>query len=221
MDHEVRRPKRIGPLEGPEPPPTPPRPRQAERFQRAMNGRRAEPSLERSAFAVVRRGRSSVARRSEAPDGVRSFDDGPVAVERCEESADDTGPGAVERPAERAPPVIRGDPAHGPLEEIPDDALGPRADDLPSWVPDLVHAIVLLTARMDPDMQAWSVSIPIDARRLPETELHLSLSQHRLSLRFSTQSSLALRLLSTHRAALATELEQALTGDREISIEVT
>jgi hypothetical protein len=51
--------------------------------------------------------------------------------------------------------------------------------------------------------------------------LHLSLSRHRISLRFQTQSPQSVRLLSSHRASLAGLFQQALSQERDIDIEVT
>lgn len=93
-------------------------------------------------------------------------------------------------------------------------------EDADAWAQQLVHAIVTLCERTDPAIEAWSVTLPMEPRMLPHTELHLSLSRHRIALRFQTLSPESLRLLSLHRASLPSWLRQSLSGDRDIDIEI-
>ena len=67
----------------------------------------------------------------------------------------------------------------------------------------------------------WTVTVPMDPQVLPDTELRLHLSPHWLSLRFTTQSQRAARLISLHRPRLLSQLEHMANLPHGIDIEVT
>ncbi|MBP0633592.1 MULTISPECIES: type III secretion system protein SctP [unclassified Cupriavidus] len=69
----------------------------------------------------------------------------------------------------------------------------------------------------------WEVSIPLDARILPDTTLYLSLSRFWLSLRFDTPSIGTRQLLFDHSAVLERDLAALLNAwgtPREIELTV-
>jgi len=94
----------------------------------------------------------------------------------------------------------------------------PAADD---WTGSLAAMVASLCLQSDPAFESWSIVVPLDPRVLPETELRLSLSRHRLSLRFHTQSAHSLQLVCTHRSSLLRLIEQAMPSNRDIDIDVT
>ena len=89
------------------------------------------------------------------------------------------------------------------------------------WDSDLVHLIVTLCKRSDPNFEAWSIMVPVNQEVLPETELHLNLSSIQLLLRFHTQSPYSVRVISEHQETLHSMLKKALPFNREIEIEIT
>lgn len=102
-------------------------------------------------------------------------------------------------------------------------ACGPavHADGAPGWDTALAETIAMLCAEAGPDFLHWTVQVPLDPLRLPDTQLLLVHSPSRLQLRFSTQSAQALRLLSARGAHLVAMLDQALGALREIDIDIT
>ncbi|WP_429455130.1 type III secretion system protein SctP [Paraburkholderia sp. JPY465] len=60
------------------------------------------------------------------------------------------------------------------------------------------------------DAGSWEVRIPLDARILPDTTLHLSLSRFWLSLRFDARSIETRQLLCDHSAMLEREVAALL-----------
>jgi hypothetical protein len=200
----ARRPRRI--IEAPVPvQPTPAPPRAAERFQRAL--------------LMERRSRGAALPATVAPA---------AASARAPAAAPAAPPSPGTRPQATAhgmlPLALKRDPAeprvrHGDAGPRNDAALSDAGED--AWAYQLVHTIVTLCVRADPAMEAWSVTLPMDERTLPQTELRLSLSRHRIALRFHTLSPRSVALLSRHRGSLAALLQQALSQDRDIDIEVT
>ncbi|WP_416234792.1 type III secretion system protein SctP [Paucibacter sp. PLA-PC-4] len=70
------------------------------------------------------------------------------------------------------------------------------------------------------DSEGWSVSLRLDAELLPETTMHVGLSQQRLLLRFQTLDQDTRLLLSTHQDALRTRLFEAVPHLRDIAINI-
>ncbi|MCM5681489.1 type III secretion HpaP family protein [Schlegelella sp. S2-27] len=220
-DDEVRRPRRIipapPPLHGQPAAPAPPR--QVERFQRVLQqGRRFDVSLGRAAQAstaprgdtpVPADGRTAAQRGAGVAPGATAAPPGAIRPPRIVEAA---------APAEMDSGMPAGAPPASPASAERPPTFGGETGD---WDVELVRVIVTLCVSTDPAIEAWSVVVPLDERVLPQTELHLTLSRHALSLRFQTQATQSMRLLSRHRPSLAAMLHQALPGDREIDIDLT
>ncbi|HEX6703332.1 MAG TPA: type III secretion HpaP family protein [Albitalea sp.] len=211
---DIRRPRRI--IEGPAPaaPAGQPSARHAERFQRAL--------------LQDRRGASTTGRNAPGGrDAARGDAVGSASARApatgAAEPRGETSQACVSEPAQ---PVAAVEPAWTWVPP-PDPPTEPAAGEeraiephIDPWTSDLVHVIATLCARTDPAIEAWTVTLPMDPRLLPQTELQLSLSRHRISLRFQTQSGPSLELLSRHRSLLAAMLQQALSQSREIDIEL-
>lgn len=90
-----------------------------------------------------------------------------------------------------------------------------------AWPEEMAKMIGTLCARADPAFVTWTVTVPMDPQVLPDTELRLHLSPHWLSLRFTTQSQRAARLISLHRPRLLSQLEHMANLPHGIDIEVT
>lgn len=90
-----------------------------------------------------------------------------------------------------------------------------------AWPEEMAKMIATLCARADPAFVTWTVTVPMDPQVLPDTELRLHLSPHWLSLRFTTQSQRAIRLISLHRPRLLSQLEHMANLPHGIDIEVT
>jgi len=209
-DPQVRRPRRIIPTEAP-PAPSASQLRLAERFQRALQqGRRhdAAPAVRRPRAAAA--AASTAAASAEAAEQPAAEQRGPAPQALAAQAAAGLSPAWQ---LEFMPPAeAEGDGGWDKAAPV----LGREG-----WDEDLVHAIVTLCLRTDPSFEAWAVVVPMDPRVLPQTELHLSFSRHRMSLRFHTQSTQSVRLLSRHRPSLAAMLQQALPETREIDIDIT
>lgn len=184
----------------------PPPPRMVERFQRALLAERRLPGL-----------RPTVGAAPPLPVAV------PVAVagraEGGAHAATSSTPAVTVQAPGLALPWVSPE-SHGPADGT-GQPIEVELSDADEWAQQLVHAIVTLCERTDPAIEAWSVTLPMEPKMFPSTELHLSLSRHRISLRFQTQSPEALRILSLHRASLPAWLRQSLSRDRDIDIEIT
>jgi len=106
--------------------------------------------------------------------------------------------------------------------DVPADDDGPdvpaaAADD---WPERMAASIATLCARADPAIVNWTVTIPMDPAVLPDTTLQLSLSQHWLALRFSTQSPQSHHLVCRYRPRLLEQLERLPQLPHGIDIEV-
>ncbi len=237
-DEEVRRIRRI--LEGPPVPPPPVDPRQAERFARALGSTRrvaAPTPVERAdrAERVERVERQTREDKAETA-GPRDVSSGSTA------RSSSAGSTATPKPATGAsgqrplPPVVAvaGPAAQETAEEDgrfhTSPVVHPPLPTLPvvNWTPlpqgwdaALVDTISLLCRGADPHFHSWTILVPLNPETLPHTELRLSFSPHRLQLRFSTQSTRSLALVSAHHDALRSLLRQALPDDRHIDIEIT
>lgn len=138
-----------------------------------------------------------------------------------------------------APPVLDDDSALPPIDTAPgtgtaasrDEAQAheprppaiepPAATDTGRWTEDTAQKIATLCNRADASFAHWSVTLPMDAQALPETDLVLSLSPYGLSLRFRTQSALSSRLIDTHKPRLQALLARTRGLPQDIAIEVT
>lgn len=228
-DEEIRRVRRI--IEGPPGAPPPVDPRQTERFQRALGAvRRAvtpvvadKSEKTEKADKLDRTDRADKAERSEparggataAPPSRPAVSGGgqkpppPVTAVRsvaARETAEEDG-------EIRATPVV-----HPPLPTLPAVNWTPLPD---GWDTALVDTISLLCRSSDPNFHSWTILVPLNPETLPHTELRLTFSPHRLQLRFSTQSTRSLALVSAHHDALRDLLRQALPDDRHIDIDIT
>jgi len=211
-DADVRRPRRIIPGEAAPVPhaqpaapaaPLPPLLRQAERFQRSLS----QPASSRSTAAAMGKAAAPAAPQP-TPTAVPS----PRATAIRTASA--APPPATREASAPLPPM-----PSAPLEMPPSHGNGHAPED--AWAQDLAQVVATLCRQSDPAFEAWSIVVPLDPQVLPETELRLALSRHRLSLRFHTQSPQSLHLVLSHRASLAALIEQAMPSTRDIDIDVT
>ena len=92
-----------------------------------------------------------------------------------------------------------------------------KADD---WDQDLCKRIGLLCRKISPEITEWEVTVPLHPVKLPEGQLNIRLSQHRMGLRFITHSAYTQRILSEHQFRLVPMLEKALPYSREIDIDI-
>lgn len=217
MSDEIRRPRRIIPdaAAPQEPLSAPVTSVQLDRFRRALSGvtlRRREAPPAKTSDTRTRSSGPSTPPVSGAANATT------VAIDAPTPTAAAAGAGRLAMSLPPPPPLEL--PALSPV--LPDPA--PLQDDgaaAPEWERDLARRVGLLCRRADPAFQSWQVTVPLDPAVLPETDLHLSLSPHRLALRFQTQSSYSLRLVSEHTGRLVALLEQALPYARDIDVEVT
>jgi len=89
------------------------------------------------------------------------------------------------------------------------------------WERELADTVATLCRSSEPNFHSWTIQVPVDAETLPYTELRLTFSPHHLALRFSTQSTRSLALISAHQSQLRALLVRALPGDRHIEIDIT
>nr|WP_297524087.1 type III secretion HpaP family protein [uncultured Roseateles sp.] len=89
------------------------------------------------------------------------------------------------------------------------------------WERELADTVASLCRSSEPNFHSWTIQVPVDAENLPHTELRLTFSPHHLTLRFSTQSTRSLALISAHQSQLRALLVRALPGDRHIEIDIT
>jgi hypothetical protein len=94
----------------------------------------------------------------------------------------------------------------------------PAPDD---WDLDLAHRITRLCQKTSPSFQSWTVTVPLDATVLPDTELHMALSPQRLALRFQTLSPYSMALVTRHKDRLVALLSHAMPASREIDVELS
>lgn len=216
-DADVRRPRRIIPAEAaPVPPaqpaapgtPLPPLLRQAERFQRSL----WQPAGQRSAAATMSKAAVSAPTAPAAPQPTSTAAPSPRATAaRTACAAPPPATREASAPLPPMPSVPQEMPASHGNGDAPED----------TWAQDLAQVVATLCRQSDPAFEAWSIVVPLDPLVLPETELRLALSRHRLSLRFHTQSPQSLHLVLSHRASLAALIEQAMPSTRDIDIDVT
>ncbi|KQV99317.1 hypothetical protein ASC87_21260 [Rhizobacter sp. Root1221] len=95
-----------------------------------------------------------------------------------------------------------------------------RADGTPAWLLEAARQVEWLCARADPAFQTWSVTVPMDPKVLPDSELALSLSPYAMTLRFRTVSEHSATLISRHRSQLQALLEQLPSMPHNIDIDL-
>ena len=181
-------------------------------------------------------------RRQDAGDAAPDSPSSPSAAAARDTVSPHAEGGGLQPPSDRhstlarpiAPPaaartaaVLHALPARddGPAPEaldVPPDDTGPdapaaSADD---WPQRMAASIATLCARADPAIVNWTVTIPMDPAVLPDTTLQLSLSQHWLALRFSTQSPRSHHLVCQYRPRLLEQLERLPQLPHGIDIEV-
>jgi type III secretion control protein HpaP len=90
----------------------------------------------------------------------------------------------------------------------------------PAWLRDTADFVGSLCAGIDAGFQTWRMTVPLDARQLPETQLELSLSPHTLCLRFRAASPESARLVLRYRQQLLDLLSQVPALPSHIDIEL-
>jgi Type III secretion protein (HpaP) len=101
-----------------------------------------------------------------------------------------------------------------------DTKIAPRVV-MPKWVISLADLVSHTCRQADQAFSHWSVVIPIDPAVLPDTTLRLDLSPSRLMLRFCTQSTHSLSLISKHNSNLVSLLMNSISGIENIEIDIT
>lgn len=171
-----------------------------------------------------------------------SQDDAPPRDSSSEEPADpsdesqppETGSDDLPPPAIPLPILIparvfaaasAGEPAHDRDEEAAQGGIGAvgaikPADGTPAWLLEAARQVEWLCARADPAFQTWSVTVPMDPKVLPDSELALSLSPYAMTLRFRTISERSATLISRHRSQLQALLEQLPSMPHNIDIDL-
>lgn len=94
------------------------------------------------------------------------------------------------------------------------------AEPEPAWLRDTADFVGSLCAGVDAGFQTWRMTVPLDARQLPETRLELSLSPHTLCLRFRAAAPESARLVLRHRQSLLDLLGQVPGLPSHIEIEL-
>lgn len=110
-----------------------------------------------------------------------------------------------------------GGPQRGPQGEA---APVVDAEPEPAWLRDTAGFVGSLCAGVDAGFQTWRMSVPLDARQLPDTQLELSLSPHTLCLRFRAGAPGSARLVLRHRQSLLDLLGQVPGLPSHIEIEL-
>lgn len=242
-DEEVRRIRRI--IAGPAPAPAPVEPRQAERFQRALGAVRrpvvAAPLPPSTTPASPSAAAAATAQSATTLDMALGLADEPRGAERRDafsagssagSSAKGAAASASSGSARPRRPVTAVAAAHsreadepaldGPVvpTPLPFPAVHWTAP-TPGWDSALVETVALLCRSSDPAFHSWTVQVPLDPETLPHTELRLTFSPHHLQLRFLTQSTRSLHLVSSHLDALHALMRDALPDARHIDIDIT
>jgi hypothetical protein len=93
--------------------------------------------------------------------------------------------------------------------------------EIPAWINALADLIAETCNGTDEAFSHWSVVVPLDPELLPETTLRIDFSPHRLLLRFCTQSSQSLDLLSFYCGELILLLTKCLPDSRNIEVDIT
>ncbi len=195
--------------------------RQFDRFQRALNStrrsERVEPGPRRSAAS------ESPDKTSAPPTSAHGSAKRPATATETPSPANTAA--LLRRAVAPAQPRAEGQDS----VTQPEVAIAPEAPWMnvsftpppPDWDAAIVRTIAAMCRHADPSFENWSVVVPINPSALPETELRISLSPHRLQLRFHTQSTRSFDLVLQHRDALHALLEKALPFSKEIDIDLT
>jgi type III secretion control protein HpaP len=169
-------------------------------------------------------------------------DEGPAPPRAPTAGAPDTND-ATEAPPQSAQPSQPDPPARPASAPLPDpwawrrqggregdaqDREAPRdepataidAAPVPAWLSDTADFVGSLCAGIDAGFQTWRMTVPLDARQLPETQLELSLSPHTLCLRFRAVSPESARLVLRYRQQLLDLLSQVPALPSHIDIEL-
>lgn len=133
----------------------------------------------------------------------------------------------IDAPTDSPAPAQGADAAaHEHTAQAPDPRALPPSLGLPAlaeagrWAEDTAQKVATLCTRADTSFAHWTVTLPMDEKALPETDLVLSMSPYGLSLRFRTQSSLSSQLISTHKPRLQALLARTRGLPQDIEIEV-
>ena len=90
----------------------------------------------------------------------------------------------------------------------------------PPWLRDTADFVGSLCAGVDAGFQTWRMTVPLDARQLPDTQLELSLSPHTLCLRFRAAAPESARLVLRYRQHLLDLLGEVPGLPSHIEIEL-
>jgi hypothetical protein len=211
--------------------------RERERFQRSLIPtvrREREPRLERKLLAEAAPRLAPARSRRELSEPVRALsadrdeDDGePNAVESVVVPSATTP--ALAPAAPRPPAPLHTSAAQDRAETLPgDNAESQEAGNAPAIAAqrsDLALALGRTVCEVydhaDGAFENWTVLVPVDPEVLPETELRMTLTPHRLSLRFNIQSSLSHALVLQNQPRLQRMLQRVFTPQRDVDIELT
>lgn len=89
-----------------------------------------------------------------------------------------------------------------------------------AWTEDMAAMIANVWYRAGEKFHSWCVTLPMDPALLRNTELHMNLTPHWLSLRFATDDAEAVATVQQHQAPLMRLLEEATGLHHQIGIEV-
>lgn len=107
-----------------------------------------------------------------------------------------------------------------PREARAEAAPAIAAEPEPAWLRDTADFVGSLCAGVDAGFQTWRMTVPLDARQLPDTQLELSLSPHTLCLRFRAAAPESARLVLRYRQHLLDLLGQVPGLPSHIEIEL-
>ena len=190
----------------------------ADRFRRTLGAPRRQETAEAATPAS-----SSASNASDTPAPTTPGAGSKAPADRHGALAQPAAPRATSRTAAILHVLPPQDEGQAPEAlDVPADGDGPdmpaaAADD---WPERMAASIATLCARADPAIVNWTVTIPMDPAVLPDTTLQLSLSQHWLALRFSTQSPQSHHLVCQYRPRLLEQLERLPQLPHGIDIEV-
>jgi len=111
--------------------------------------------------------------------------------------------------------------AHRQLVNTASDQGGPDRsdDDAHSAFERLASRLADLCRRGAPTPDTWSIVLDMDPETLPQTELRIHASRDWIRLRFSTQSSRCVHLVSMHMDWLRCQLEKTLGMHQQVDVD--